>query len=145
MPPARQATYRYPQPYSEEFWRLYAEPIEEVIGAARLLGAAVSEARVDDKRPRNAAGLNALVSLTGPALIPMEEGLIQRLVSPSLLGSLAVMAQIDLASGRLLRCRNARCETIVVVFSHQAAYCSPQCRYAEVKRRARRRATPHRR
>jgi hypothetical protein len=59
----------------------------------------------------------------------------QRLVSATLLASLAVMAQIDLAAERLVRCRNERCGLFVSSPVPQTAYCSLQCKLAERKRR----------
>lgn len=134
VPTGQKETYGYPKPYSEEFWREYAEPLNQVISAATALRQAMQDARRGI-----VTGLNSLVSLAGPAIVPIKGKLVQRLVSPSLFGSLVIMAQVDLASGRLIKCRNERCANIVVALNAQSAYCSPQCRYAETKRRSRRR------
>jgi hypothetical protein len=56
-------------------------------------------------------------------------------ISPSLLGSLVIMAQQDLAGERrVIRCANARCGLIVVAVGYQTGYCSQQCRYVAQKR-----------
>jgi hypothetical protein len=67
----------------------------------------------------------------------------QRVVSPSLLGSLAIMAQQDLASDRrVIRCANARCRLVFVAVGYQTRHCSRQCAFVAEKRayRARLRA-----
>lgn len=142
--------FAYPEPYSEEFWRSYAEPLQEFLAVARRFREAFLSAAIlkdptlvgEDERRRNpwirpaTSPLNSLVSPNGPALLRLEDGSFeQRLVSTSLLGSLALMAQQDLASERrVIRCANDKCRLMVVAVGYQTRYCSPQCRFAAEKR-----------
>jgi len=113
-----------------------AAPAGEALLAAAPAGDADTEAGPGDPRR-----LNALVVPAGPALVPYQDGYRQRLIAPSLLGALAVMAQAELSTNsRVIRCRNEKRGRLVVVFSYQSRYCSPRCRYATVKRVMRSRA-----
>lgn len=82
------------------------------------------------------SALNALRPPVGSALLRLRDGSLQhKEISPSLLGSLVIMAQQDLASERrVIRCANARCGLIVVAVGYQTEYCSQRCRYAVQKR-----------
>ncbi len=44
VPAAKRPTYQYPEPYSEAFWRLYAEPIDDFLAAARMFKQAFDSA-----------------------------------------------------------------------------------------------------
>ncbi len=146
IPAAERATYQYPQPYSEAFWRLYAEPIADFLAAARVFKEAFDSAvlfkgseEIDDDSGRitpTMGKLNALVPNVGPALVKLPDGGVeQRVVSPSLLGSLAVMAQQDLASERrVVRCANERCQLMFVAVGYQTRHCSRQCAFVAEKR-----------
>ncbi len=80
--------------------------------------------------------LNALVPAVGPALVKLPDGGVeQRMVSPSLLGSLAIMVQQDLASDRrVIRCANERCRLVFVAVGYQTRHCSRQCAFVAEKR-----------
>lgn len=148
VPEPDRETYAYPMPYSAEFWAAYAEPIEEFLIAARFLRdafMAASGKRLRRGRPRSSdleprpgpSMLNALVAPAGPILVGSRSTYEQRLVAPSLLGSLALMAQLDLAGHRrFLRCRNSRCSKLFVGNTAQSTYCSTECRQAHYARRS---------
>jgi hypothetical protein len=152
VPAAERAMYAYPAPYSTAFWRLYAEPMEDfVLAADRLRKAILAAARFLDSgdeladAPVGPQLLNAIVAPAGPALLPTDDGYEQRLVSPSLLGSLALMAQLDLAGRRrIIRCRNDKCRQLVVASNYQTLFCSARCKYAVNKRVARGRTSKRR-
>jgi hypothetical protein len=148
VPVAKKATYAYPAPYSERFWRIYAEPIEDFVLAAHRLREAIEAATRAlagngdlAREPGLSVGpqlLNAIVAPAGLELIPTDDGYEQRVVSPSLLGSMALMAQLDLAGQRrMIRCRNDKCRQLFVTNSYQTEYCSVRCKHASNKRRAR--------
>ena len=148
VPQNEAVTYEYPLPYeSEEFWRLYAEPVEDFLMAGRALRQALIrllewKAKPDSDQGSARRGMNVLNSLvTGVASIalPQLDGTVHlRWVSPSLLGSLAMMALQDLSElRRLLRCAN--CGKLFVTKTRAGRYCSIPCRNTAQKREYRRR------
>jgi predicted RNA-binding Zn-ribbon protein involved in translation (DUF1610 family) len=142
--------------YSEAFWRSYGEPIGEMVVAAHLLCFALKEIRWaqavregSDAPPegtdpelaweRGLSSLNQLASSAGPQLGYLPSGkLVQTWRTPSLLASLAVMAQVDLAGSSNMRECTA-CGRLFTSRSHAVTYCSPRCRGTALKRRYRRR------
>jgi hypothetical protein len=44
IPAEKRATYQYPQPYSEAFWSLYAEPVADFLAVARMAASATEPA-----------------------------------------------------------------------------------------------------
>lgn len=139
------ATFEYPEPYTEEYWRMYGEPLHEFLGAARdfrdafLVLGDVAETPEGAKQLGTTSALNSFVAPCGPTLLRTVDGLEQRMISPSLLGTLAVMAQQDLvAERRIFRCGNEKCRMLVVGHTYQSRFCSDQCRSAQNKREARR-------
>ncbi len=136
-------TFRYPRPLSKPFWESYAEPVEEFAKAAIMLRDALDGLDHDD--PHSADLLNALVFRATPAIAPEPGGgWRQCWVGGSLLGSLAMMALVDLAEQRrLLRC--AVCQTPFVTTSPKGLYCSKKCRNTAQKRtqRAKIKETPN--
>lgn len=141
-------SYPYPHPMSEQFWRLYAEPVRDFLSAAyRLQEAILAAAPPETEQQAPSTGpLNALVAPTGPVVVRTNDGLEQRLLLLSLLGALATTAQLDLVGDRrIARCQNEKCGELIVAHGYQTIYCSAQCRYAAVKRAQRkkvRRAQP---
>ncbi len=137
------ASYEYPLPYeSEEFWQVYAEPVQEFLGAAWVLRNALEwlgqwKANASDaKLARQGMNLiNSLVACVSVIALPSPEGPIrQRWVSPSLLGSLAMMALQDLTElRRVLPCAN--CRRLFVTESYQRKFCSDRCRNTAQKQR----------
>ena len=127
VPARERGRYPYPPPFTEAFWRLYAERVEDFLHAARTLRDALDDikARRDrERRRRGIDALNALVAPIGPALAP---DLSQRWRSPSLLTSFAMMALLDFV-GRptVLACQ--ACGTPFVPRGYQSAFCTPTCR-----------------
>ena len=141
-------TYRYPRPLTPEFWRAYAEPVEEFVLAATQLADAIE--RLGTAKPLNDATdgdrqtlrdgmdkLQSLVRTVTPAVVPTPEGsLRQEWISTSLLGSFAMMALLDLTeSRRVVACES--CGGLFVTKAYQARYCSSTCRFRVQKRRHR--------
>jgi len=147
IPPKERSTFQYPQPYSETFWRIYAEPLGDFVNTARQFERAYLSAlklkdpsAVDDPRVDPTTSLlNALVTPTGPCVFQFADGGVKRIeqliVAPSLLGALALMLQQDLMTDRrVVRCQNDRCRMVVLAVGYQTSHCSQQCRYAAIKR-----------
>jgi hypothetical protein len=146
VPEHMRAVHQYPEPYSEAFWQAYAEPLDEFIAGARALrraflaaAAVKSGAELDGDDRVGAASLSALNALKPPVGSALLRGrdahLEQKEISPSLLGSLVIMAQQDLASDRrIIRCGNAKCRLLLVASGYQTEYCSQRCRFAAQKR-----------
>ena len=141
-------THKYPRPLTKEFWRCYAEPAEDFVEAARLLlnainnlGTAKSLADAADSDPEKIRtgmdDLHSLVRTVSPAIVPMPDGALrQEWISTSLLGSLAMMALLDLTEGRrILTCES--CGKLFVTTAYQARYCSSTCRFRIQKQRHR--------
>jgi len=151
VPFDKQNSFAYPQPHSDEFWRLYAEPLPVFTNAARALRDCVETVaqlkEMREARSRSEARifqlalykLNALVNDISPAIVPTANGsLAQRWGTHSLLDSYAMMAVQDLSeNGRILRCRT--CGTLFPTRSSQVEYCSKTCRFTAQKRRFRER------
>jgi len=138
-------TYRYPQPLSEDFWRLYAEPVEEFIwGVIDFRLALERVASVRSRKPktqeigRRFGKFNALLTSVNPAVEWGGRGLSQRWVATSLLGAYGLMALQDLTEQRqLLPCEV--CGKLFLSGEWQARYCSATCRHTQQKRRYRER------
>jgi hypothetical protein len=143
--------HRYPVPLSEEFWMAYAESIDTFIRGADVLYQAVltlgaSDASdapdlgrnldLDLEHPRGEAhrALFSLLAGCTPALVRDSEGKHARAFhAKSLLASLAMMAYLDLTSGK----RVLRCDEDYRPFisgAYQARYCSDRCRNRALKR-----------
>ena len=141
-------THAYPRPLTEEFWRCYAEPVEDFVKAATSLlnainnlGTAKSAADAVDSDLENIRtgmdDLHSLVRTVSPAIVPALDGALhQGWISTSLLGSLAMMALLDLTeSRRVLTCKS--CGKLFVTTAYQARYCSSTCRFRIQKQRHR--------
>jgi len=151
VPEGEREDYPYPLPLSDAFWRLYAEPIQDFIGAALTLRNALLDLSRDDDQRARAAGANRLTVVAAPvrqALLPLPDGSFQqRWLAPTLLASFAAMASQDIArpGHRVRRC--AVCGRLVVTKAYQLRYCSQTCRHTAQKRNYRRRVresgSPH--
>ncbi len=147
IPVTNWETSAYPPPGTNEFWRLYEEPIEDFLRAALLLRTALeglahsepwdkaSEADrvwIMDGRHQ----LHVLTAPITPAMFLRQDGIWeQRWIAPSLLASFAGMALQDLTEQRrLLRCANVTCRRLFATAAWQAQYCSERCRYTVQKR-----------
>jgi len=138
--PTQQAqTYPYPQPLSEDFWQLYAEPVPLFVTHALRLKTALL--LLAEKMPHTIAGgldiLQGLLNSISPTLELCKDGsLRQRWVAPSLLASYTMMALQDLSADRsILECEN--CKKLFTSTKYQARYCSDKCRRTAQKRRYR--------
>ena len=141
------ATYRYPRPLSEPFWRSYAEPLADFYDAAKALGGALSlleeskstEESGETRFLKIDGGLEILYSLlepVRPALARAEDGsFLQYWESTSLLGSFAMMAYADLTQRRVRRCE--ACGSLFNSEAHQTRFCSDKCRHRVQKRKQR--------
>ena len=147
VPQDQRETYLYPVPRSEEFWRLYAEPVDAFFEAANVLQQAVeglsyakpvAAASEDDDR-RLLLGMKRLHVLAAPAspvIIPQDDGSFeQRWIAPSLLASLAMMVLQDLTGNRALTCEV--CGAPFLSSAYQGRYCSKTCGHTARKRRQR--------
>ena len=147
VPKEKRETYSYPLPLSEDFWRLYAEPLGEFYAAANTLRSAVQDlAHIKPKATADAENeqalwrgidtLHALVAPASPTIRPTDDGSFeQRWVAPSLLGSFAMMVLQDVERKRPLECK--ACGRPFLSTGYQTLYCSSTCRYREQKRRQR--------
>lgn len=145
VPAAEQDTYAYPLPLGDDFWPAYGEPVEAFLSAAALFSEALQgldpelrdgEAVVEYAR-RRAAADRAFFSLTAgvhPAFGTTADGGYARAWrAKSLLASYAMMAYLDLTSGkRILACEV--CGKPFVTGAYQARYCSARCRNTAMKR-----------
>ena len=148
IPSEEQDAYQYSPPLSDDFWRLYAEPVEAFFEGAVALRDAVRDlgqfkpaANIadDDVQSmfRGRAILHALLAPVSPVLIPLKDGTFrQEWAALSLLASLALMVFQDITGRRrLLRC--TICGRMFLSDAYQARYCSTKCRHTAQKRRHR--------
>ena len=152
--PDEHETFPYPQPGSPAFWRTYAEPVSDVLEAARFLLrivetlSALSRGPGSSKQsPRRVTtslrDLSLLVSSVRSVLRPDDRGqLTEQRVAPSLLGWLALMLLQDFDDGQVMgTCRAHGCGAGFTSSRENAEYCSPKCRMREKQRRHRQRKT----
>ncbi len=124
-----------PLPGDEAFWREYGEPLPEFVAAGMRLAEAVHLIGLDQQQEPN----QHLARVGARDLAELSEPVVPRLAanaegswdlswsSPSLLGSLALMAMGDIAGGaRIISCRS--CGVTAVIRSETGAYCSSRCR-----------------
>ena len=138
VPKAAREQYDYPPPLTEAFFRLYAEPVEEFIGAVVRLQRAIefpserilTPGMAPDEIVDELRDLRELISHVSPIPVVLTDGtLSQRWAAPSLLASLAMMAFQDMTTERRMRhCGNHACGNVFVTRSPQGLYCSPRCR-----------------
>ena len=137
----------YPPPLSDVFWRDYGEPLSAFLEAATLFSETLQnlDAEVRDDDPEHELQVNhrhglanrtffSLLASCHPALSRDARGARTRAFhSKSLLASLAMMAHLDLTSGkRVLLCdEDGR---PFVSGAYQARYCSDRCRNRALKR-----------
>lgn len=155
VPEGETDTFDYPVPLSEGFWRMYAEPLDDFLDAARSLRNALRalgqmkpyKEASDEERREIVGGRDALHSLTrsvSPTIALLEDGSIrQEWIAPSLLASLGMMALQDLSEDRRIR-SCAACGSIFLTSAYQAQYCSPRCRNRAQKQRYRERVRARR-
>src|SRR5258708_31854402 len=144
---AQQNRFAYPEPYTDEFARHYAERLFDFYRAAKMFSDAVRI--LGSTEPRNTEqeelaydqaldfinilrrGINLLL------IRELGQNLTRRAVAPSLLASFAEMFAQDLQYQLPLR-QCIACGTPFVSPAYQAKYCSVTCRLREQKRHLRR-------
>ncbi len=135
----------YPLPGTEDFWRLYGEPVREFIAAADLLLRAVDalgpgQSSGGRRNHEVRAAMDRLNLLLGPispvAVWSDRRRLHQEWHAPSLLSHFAHMAFLDLTEQRPPR-SCATCGQLFVTSAYQGAYCTDRCRRTMQKRRYR--------
>lgn len=144
VPHMERNNYPYPSPGSAEFWRFYAEPVDDFVDTAILLLEVIQQlgkAQEQHGTPKGQKkaqtalyGLNRLLGPTGPTASLSDSGeIMEAWHTPSLLGAFAMMVLADLSEQRWPRtCVN--CGKLFVTKAYQGKYCSKTCRYAVQKR-----------
>jgi len=144
----------YPVPLSDVFWQDYAEQVSAFLDVATLFYSTLmnldvevrrgeSEAEAEYRRGEAHRALFSLLAGCMPALAQDPQGARMRAFhSKSLLASLAMMAYLDLTSGkRILLCDEDL--RPYVSGAYQARYCSDRCRNRALKRAYRERHRDH--
>jgi hypothetical protein len=144
VPSGQEETFEYPALFSDEFWRLYAEPIDELIHAVRNFAFAIRcvqhclhpdpalpadlQRTLREALPTELEKLNQWLSRVSPAIALQDDGeLVATWVASSLLSMMAVLAHLDLTSrGRILTC--VECRRVFYSRARAAKYCSRTCR-----------------
>ena len=146
--------FPYPAPDSDQFRKLYAEPVEDFVAfcvrfrqaaeviSRHLAGVSplIENMREDPDFVLNEsmAFLSSLEAGIGPLHRLEEDRLFVRTESLSLLSSYARMVFLDLARGRrIIRCGRHSCDRIFVSDEPRARYCTPECRNLELNARYR--------
>ncbi len=149
VPQGKAESYQYPVPGTEEFWNVYAEPVEVFTNwALKFKSCAETVTRLGGKRRRTkdeneqlkevASFLNSLTSSVCPSADVEPGRFTRRWASASLVGSLAFMFVLDQEAGKRSRaCLNEKCRTWFISDSSKALYCSPTCRGTVQMRRYR--------
>ena len=124
-------TYQYPCPLTDEFWRQYAEPVDEFLRSVSAVWEVFSFLTGAPNEMSMLQALDELRPLVQPAgavlLLPRPDTFRRVWTSPSLLGWFALCITEDLAEhARARRCRV--CKTPFLSSAYQARYCSPRCR-----------------
>ena len=151
IPEDEQENYPYPEPLSEEFWSVYAEPATTILSLGVFLLDTLQKLNPDyqqgerfiDLALRTAEADRRLYSLlTGvqPAVGEMTPDLRYRRAwrTKSLLASFAMMAYLDITDDK----RILVCDEDLRPFvsgAYQARYCSERCRRRAIKRAYRQR------
>jgi hypothetical protein len=139
-----QSSFAYPQPLTDSFWKIYAEPLPDFLSGARALARVLTSMQLRGNRKLRALHklttgdlpivINALVAPTGVAT-PLRSGRLGlNWVGGSLLASLTLMLLNDLSVGRALQCP---CGQLFVSSAYQARYCSCRCRWRFEQRKHR--------
>jgi hypothetical protein len=151
VPPLQHEAFLYPDPLTEEFWNLYAEPVADFLSgmhALRGLHQAIRLFQSKSRKARRSLKLQDALTprhlvaeglLAGVSLAPQwnrDRRFQLKWVPSSLLASLATMMLEDLTYGHALLC--AACGRPFVSGAYQARFCSVRCRWAEQKREYRR-------
>jgi hypothetical protein len=127
---AEAETYLYPCPGTPSFWKLYAEPVDEFVGAVLRLKSAIKA--VTEQGGTGTSPTDAFAPLVGPVGMAVDASadsvLDTRWIYPTLLASLSGMVARDLsAKRRLRRCAAPPCANMYVSTAWQSKYCSTTC------------------
>lgn len=145
VPKSEKVSYEYPTPKYEAFWRIYEEPVSEVIQRAfeirGVMRGLMHETRDEPKSITYKNARHALNELIAPASASLRvgaDGALERVWHyPSLLSALGMRITEDLTGGRVLTtCGNPRCGIVFAGERSTVAYCQPSCRTAASKHRA---------
>jgi predicted RNA-binding Zn ribbon-like protein len=130
-----------PSPRTERFWRLYAEPLDQFLDLAAHLRRAIDQASNLTSPQDLHRGIDTLGILTAPVRTMLYQDDQRQLAvgwaCHSLLASYAMMATLDLAQTRLIRCEKPDCGVYFISKSRKARYCSPSCRSIVQMRKSR--------
>ena len=142
VPKGEEETFDYPQPLTEKFWRLYAEPLGGFLDGIEALRLGLLYGQDDGEDPGfpmfAEESMDTLIASVRPALVLSDGKLRQRWTAPSLLGMFAAMVMRDLTeSRRVLEC--AVCGSVFTSTAWQGKYCSERCRNTAQKRAYRQR------
>ncbi len=144
---AQARNYLYPLPYTDEFCRLYAEPLGDFVKAVRFLAGAIRRLTAPDGDGRATKDvaletINLLRRSNTPVLEQDGQGKLNQIwETPSLLASFAEMFAQDLTYGRTTRLCEG-CQLPFVSSAYQARFCSPKCRWRHNKRKLRQKPKP---
>lgn len=148
VPAEARNTFVYPQPLTNAFWEMYAEPLQDFLSGARALMELLSAVQMQTSRKLRSlhelttgGGLpiviQGLVAPTGLAVRFRKNGRTElNWVGGSLLASLTMMMLQDLSFGRAVQCP---CGQLLVSSAYQARYCSRRCRWRFEQRKHRKR------
>ena len=140
-----QDTFAYPQPLTDSFCEMYAEPLQDFLSGVRALMEVLTATRLQTTRKLRALHelttgrppivIQGLVAPTGLA-VRFRKGARIGLnwVGGSLLASLTMMMAEDLSIGRSVQCL---CGQLFVSSAYQARYCSRRCRWRFEQRKHR--------
>jgi hypothetical protein len=144
---AQARNYPYPLPYTDEFCRLYAEPLGDFVKAVRFLAGAIRRLTAPDGDGRATKDvaletINLLRRSNTPVLEEDGQGKLNQIwETPSLLASFAEMFAQDLTYGRTTRLCEG-CQLPFVSSAYQARFCSSKCRWRHNKRKLRQKPKP---
>jgi len=144
IPPEKLPYYGLPKPLSDDFWRVYAEPLDDFIAAAYNFNEALSQLRLvrdeqyvaaDDRTSQ----LNSLLAGVQPRL-GFDGSAYRAEWSFTSMWAWAAKGALDQlgASRRVGLCE--ACRTPFITGRQETLYCSDRCRYRMLKRAQRRKA-----
>jgi hypothetical protein len=133
------ASFLYPEPLSEQFWKLYAEPTGRIMSAALGFRTIADDFELKGDAHLGRRDLNELVRNVHPRLVRLLDGRFRkRWAGLTLLASLGMMLIEDLSQDWTVRKCEA-CELSFMAESVREVYCSTRCRNTQQKRRKRER------
>lgn len=168
VPKRSRTTHQYPLPNTPDFWKIYAEPLEDIREHAISFNAAIT--RLASREPptdeefalshnRSSIGdedyqklvgvdlwmdardkLMSAISEVRPSLVvDKANNITQQWVSRSLHGAMAMMALLDLSDSNSRLVLCEHCSLVVRKYHPRARFCSEACRKAREVARYRQR------